>query len=164
MYDNAVELAENPAVLQLKIACGHARLIALNIHERKARGVPDLVDKMAVAFDALFGQADIAALGSHGRQGEAEAVRAEFFDNLQRVDDVALGFAHLLAFRVAHQGMNVDIPERHVTHELQAHHHHAGHPEEKNVKAGHQAGGRIEVCKLRVFPASPGSKTATGPS
>jgi hypothetical protein len=64
----------------------------------------------------------------------ADGVGAVLLRHLQRVDDVALGLGHLLPLGVAHQAVDVDLAERHFAHELQAHHHHAGHPEEQMSK------------------------------
>ena len=72
------------------------------VHEGEAGGVPQLVDEVAVAFDAGFGQADVAAHGGKGRQGEAQGVAAVLVDHLQRVDDVARGLGHLAAGLVTH--------------------------------------------------------------
>ena len=46
---------------------------------------------------------------------------------------------------VAHQAVDVDLAERHVAHELEAHHDHAGDPEEDDVEAGDQHAGRVEA-------------------
>ena len=50
---------------------------------------------------------------------------------------------------VAHQGVDVDGAERHIAHEVQAHHHHAGDPEEDDVEAGDQHVGRVVALQLR---------------
>ena len=39
---------------------------------------------------------------------------------------------------VAHEGVDVDVAERHLVHDVQAHHHHPGDPEEDDVEAGDQ--------------------------
>ncbi len=85
-------------------------------------------------------------------------------DDLQRIDDVAPGLAHLLALGVPHQGMDVDIPEGNVPHELEPHHHHPGHPEEEDVKPGHQDGGRVEDFQVlgAVRPAQGGKRPQRG--
>ena len=119
------------------------------MHQGEARGVPQLVDEVPVALHPLFGQLDVAPLGGESRQGEAERVGAVALDDLQGVDDVAVGLAHLLALVVAHQGVDVDVPEGHVAHELQAHHHHARHPEEEDVEAGHEHRGRVKGLEQR---------------
>ena len=59
------------------------------VHEREPGSVPQLVDEVAVTFDTVFREADVAAHGGEGRQGEAQGVGAVFFDHHQRVDDVA---------------------------------------------------------------------------
>ena len=43
-----------------------------------------------------------------------------------------------LPLGIAHQGVDVDVLEGDLVHEVQPHHHHAGHPEEEDVEAGHQ--------------------------
>ena len=93
---------------------------------------------MLVALNPLLGHADVAALGRKGCQGEPEGVGAELVDHLQGVDDVALGLAHLVAVHVAHQGVQIDILERNVLHDVEAHHHHPGHPEEEDVEPGNE--------------------------
>ena len=69
--------------------------------------------------------------------------------------DVALGLRHLLALLVRHQPVQVDGAERHLLHEVHAHHHHAGDPEEQDVPAGDQHAGRVVLRQLRrlVGPA-----------
>ena len=54
----------------------------------------------------------------------------------ERIDDVALRLRHLGAGVVAHQRVDVDVVERDLLHEVEAHHHHAGDPEEDDVEAG----------------------------
>ena len=51
--------------------------------------------------------------------------------------------------------MDVDVAERHFLHEVQAHHHHAGDPEEDDVEAGDEGARRIVAPELRrlVGPA-----------
>ena len=51
--------------------------------------------------------------------------------------------------------MDVDVAERHFLHEVQAHHHHAGDPEEDDVEAGDENVGRVVALQLRrlVRPA-----------
>ena len=71
------------------------------------------------------------ALGQQGFEGDA-------IDDVQRVEHIALGLGHLLAFAVAHQAMHIHFAERHIAHELDAEHHHAGDPEKDDVKAGDQ--------------------------
>ena len=60
-----------------------------------------------------------------------------------------LRLRHLLAVLVAHQRVDVDGAERHVAHEMQAHHHHPGDPEEDDVEAGDQDVGRVVARELR---------------
>ncbi len=80
------------------------------------------------------------------------------FDDLDGVDDVALGLRHLLAIGVADEGVDVDLAEgdgvgegargavghRDVEHEVGAEHDHAGDPEEEDVEAGDEELGGIE--------------------
>jgi hypothetical protein len=47
------------------------------VHQHEARGVPDLVAEVAVAFDAVQVELDVAAGGGERRKGEAQRVGAE---------------------------------------------------------------------------------------
>ena len=133
------------------------------MHQGKAGRIPELVDEIAVAFDALFGHLDVAALGGEGRQGEAEGVRAIDLDDVQGIDHIALGLAHLLAVIVPHQGMHIHVAEGHVVHEMQPHHHHPGHPEKEDVEAGHQGRCRVEgLQQLGLLGPAHGGKGPQG--
>ena len=78
----------------------------------------------------------VAARAGAAGQGEAQCVGTEFVDPVQRVDAVALGLAHLLAFRVADQAVHIDVLERDLAGDVLGHHDHARHPEEDDVEAG----------------------------
>ena len=77
-----------------------------------------------------------------------QILQADAIDEVQGIQSVALGLGHLLAFRIAHQAVNVNLPERHLAGELKGHHDHTGHPEEDDVVAGHQHIGRVEALEV----------------
>ena len=60
--------------------------------------------------------------------------------------------------------MDIDVAERHFVHEMQAHHHHPGDPEEDDVEAGDEHARRIAVFQLRrlVRPAEGGEGPERG--
>ncbi len=139
-------LADDPAVHGvggLRLACGRGEH---PVHFRKPHRVPDLGDEIAVRLDMLRAQLGVAAHRGHAGQGKAQRVGAIGVDQLQRVDDVALGLGHLGAFFVAHQPVDIDGAEGHLAHHRQLHHHHPRHPEEDDVEAGDQRVGR------KIFP------------
>ena len=80
-------------------------------------------------------QLDVPALGGKRRKREPERIGAVLVDHHERVDDIALGLAHLLAFGVAHERVDVHVPERDLVHEVEPHHDHARHPEKDDVEA-----------------------------
>ena len=144
-----LETMQDPAVMQsLQGRRVELRFAPVHVHEGEAGRVPNLVDEMPVALDARLGQLDVAAHGGEGGQGETQGIAAVPVDHLQGVDDVARGLGHLLAVLVADEGVDVDVLEGHVVHELQAHHHHAGHPEEEDVEARDQERRRVEGRQL----------------
>ena len=117
---------------------------------------------LRVCFADLLGQVRLHhAAGALVHQGlEVDAV-----DEVDGVEHVALGLGHLVAVGVAHQAVDVDLAEGHVVHELQAHHDHAGHPEEDDVEAGDQHAGGVEGLRAGRCPrASRGWRRATAPS
>ena len=132
-------LVRDPAVERLLgVMRIEIRIVGAAVDLGKARRVPELGREIAVALDALRRQFDIAALRRHGREREAQGVGAVLVDHFQRVDDVAFRLRHLGAAGVAHQGVDVDVVERHFFLEVQSHHHHARDPEEDDVEAGDQ--------------------------
>ena len=119
------------------------------VHLSKAAGVPELGCEIAVGFDQMRRKPDVVALRGLARQRKAQRVGAIVVDDAERVDDVALRFRHLGALLVTNQAVDVDSRERRLLHEMQAHHHHPGDPEEDYVKAGHQRIGRVVALDLR---------------
>ena len=70
--------------------------------------------------------------------------------DVERIDHVALGLRHLVAVLVGDDRRQVDGAERHLPHEVQADHHHAGDPEEDDVGAGDEHVVRIERRRARA--------------
>ena len=84
-------------------------------------------------------------------------------DDLDGVDDVALGLGHLFAVGVADEGVDVHVFEwdrfrkraraavghGDVEHEVAAEHDHARDPEEEDVEAGDELGGGVEGGEVR---------------
>ncbi len=130
-------LADDPLVHELLWACW-IELIPHRafIHLRETRGVPELGAEIAIAFDALFAEFDVAPLRRHRRQSEAQGISAKLIDELQGVHGIALGLRHLGAGGVTHQSVDIDLVERHFFHEVHAEHHHPRHPEEDDVVRG----------------------------
>ncbi len=185
----ALQRADDPAIRQGQ---GHfaavrvqAAVLVLGVHQYVARGVPDLVAEVTVAFDAAHVPLDVAAGGGQRQEGEAQRVGAVgvdavrkfltraladllFFlrlhqpagalvhqgvqvdavDQIERVQHIALGLGHLLAFRVAHQAVHVHLLEGHLAGELQRHHDHPRDPEENDVETGYQHIGGVEGFQL----------------
>ena len=91
----------------------------------------------------------VGALGDQLFQGDA-------VDQVDRVEHVALGLAHLLAFGCRAPGRDVDVPERHLAGEVLRHHHHARDPEEDDVEAGDQHAWRAgKVASSGVLSGQP---------
>ena len=159
------ELADDPAVDPAPVGRRiEVRPIGRVVHLAKARGVPDLGREVAVAGDPALGELDVPPLHRQRRQGEAQRVGAVLVHQVDRIDHVALGLGVFLPLAVAHQPVDVDIGEGHpaaaglVAHEMHAHHHHPGDPEEDDVLAGDQHAAGIVAREFRrlVRPAQGG--------
>ena len=151
--------ASSVRIQRLTLEAGVVRLETRDrgdaVHLGEARRVPELGAEIAVAGDAARIELHVPALRRHDGQREAQRIGAVFVDQFERIDDVALRLRHLRAVLVAHQGMDIDGVERLLLHEVQAHHHHPGDPEEDDVEAGHQRAGRVVGRQFRrlVRPA-----------
>ncbi len=121
------------------------------VHLAEARGVPQLGAEIAAGLDAIEPEADVAPLPRRDAEREAQRVGAVFVDDVQRIDDVALGLGHLLPALVEHAVVDEDVAERHFVHEVQAHHHHARDPEEDDVERGDEDRGRVVARELGRF-------------
>ena len=127
-----------------------SRIHAVDIDEHEARRIPYLVSEGAITIGAAFAECNVGARRGHGGQRETRGVGAEALNDVQRIDHVALGLRHFLAFSVAHERMDVNLPKRHAVvflgapsaglfygrillvafHKVAAEHDHACHPEE----------------------------------
>ena len=155
---------------------------AVHVHEDEAGGVPDFVGEGAVALGAGDVEGDVGAGRGHAGQREADRIGPVLLDDLDGVDDVALGLGHLFAVGVADEGVDVDLAERNgfgeraraavghgnVGREPAAEHDHARDPEEENVEAGDEERGGVEgvevgACFLRqIRPAEDGDGQQAG--
>ncbi len=89
------------------------------VHLREARGVPKLGAEIAIAFDALFAELDVASLRRHRRQRKAQRVGARICRSSPADPSRCPSTSTSSARRVAHQGVDVDFVERHFLHEVQ---------------------------------------------
>ena len=82
-----------------------------------------------------------------------QSFQIDSIDQIEWVDRVALGLGHFLAFGIANDGVDINVPERHLAREVFGHHDHPGDPEEDDVKACDQdRAGQIALefwCVLR---------------
>ena len=124
---------------------GHAGsgLEFFQVDEHKSRGIPDFVGEGAITEDAIFAQNDIGARRGHAGEGEAHGIGAEFLVELDGIDAGALGLRHFLAFRRAHQRVQINLAERNAARELQAHDDHPRNPKKQNVVGGYEGAGRV---------------------
>ena len=114
------------------------------VHLQKATGIPDFGGEVPITLKPCCRHFDVTALRCHRRQGESQRVGAILIDKFQRIENIAFGFRHFLAFSVANQRMDIDLTEWHFAiHEVHAHHHHAGNPEKDNIKTGNKNIARI---------------------
>ena len=121
------------------------------LHEAESRRVVYLVDESPVAFEPFVRKFYVASCERHHREGEAESVRAVFFSDYERIDDVSFALRHLLAEFVADKTVEKYLSERFLAHELVSHHYHSRNPEENDVEACFHKGRRVIFRKFRRF-------------
>mmetsp|Transcript_498 Transcript_498/g.824 ORF Transcript_498/g.824 Transcript_498/m.824 type:complete len:496 (+) Transcript_498:478-1965(+) len=137
----------------------------LQVAQDEAPRVPQLVGEVPVGLHLLHAERHVLAGGDARDQRVPQGVRAVLLQRVDGVDHVALGLGHFLPRGVAHQAVHVDHLKGGLAGELDAHHHHAGHPEEQDVVPRLQALGGVEpleVLALRVGPAHGGEGPQAG--
>ena len=118
------------------------------VHQDETAGVPELIRKIPGGFDTFRGETHIVSGGVAGHQREPEGVGAVLGDDLQWIDTVPQGFAHLPALGIPDQSVEEDCAEGLLSHLLVAGEHHADHPEEDDVVARNQHIRGIEVFQI----------------
>ena len=92
LSDEVVIEAEHPLILERKFF-GQFRLLgAVEIHEDKACGVPELIGKVAARLNLFVGISHIVSGAVAVGKGEAQSVRAVLVNDLERVNAVAQRF------------------------------------------------------------------------
>ena len=126
----------------------------LQIDEDESRRIPDFVGKGLVPRNSLFAQRDIRARRGFNGQRETQRVCAKAFHPLERVNDVAAHFGHLLSLRVQNERVQVERSEgnslgsRFPRGEMQAEHDHARIPEKQNVVTADEQRRGIKRAKV----------------
>ena len=95
--DHLVKAAHDPAIFKLNPVlleqfvdlCRRHRLVSFQVHEEKAPGVPDLVAEGAVAGHSGDRKRDVRSRRCRNAECETHCIGTIFFNDLQRVDDVA---------------------------------------------------------------------------
>jgi len=116
------------------------------------RGVPEFRGEVAPFFDLFFIEADILTARRDAHQAKAQPVGAVFLDQLQRVRRVAEQLRHFAALLVTNQAREINLPKWNVVFvairfsrpKLEAGNNHSRHPEENDVRRGHQHARRIK--------------------
>ena len=97
-----------------------------------------------------------------GRALLEQRLERDAVDQVDRVEHVAFRLAHLLALRVAHQAVDVDVAERHLAGEVHRHHDHPGDPEEDDVVAGDEHASTAGTARApSVFFGQPSDENGT---
>ena len=171
-----LELVEDPAVGVGEVLAGREVLLLVltedlgTVHQRELGGVEELGGEVTGGLRGILTDRQVGAGVGAAGQGEAQGVRPVVADPVHRVDAVAQGLGHLAAVLVADEAVEEDVGEGHLRATVAlfgtraglagteggaldgvgegAEHHHAGDPEEEDVVAGDQHGGRVELLQL----------------
>ena len=156
--DGVVVLVEERGLEAGRDGVERAVVAHLAAHLAEARGVPELVAEVAAALDAFLVELHVLAERRDLEQAEAQAVGAVLRDELERIGRVAERLRHLATLFVADDAVEIDVLERNAlldrrarAGELEAGHDHARDPEEDDVGAGGQRGGRIERVEAALL-------------
>src|SRR5207244_12456694 len=68
----------------------------INVHEREAGSIPNLVSKSAIALGPALVERNVSSRCSHRGQRKPCRIRPKALNDFQGIDDIALGLRHLL--------------------------------------------------------------------
>src|SRR3989344_5753983 len=134
--------------------CGDVELELLDIRsnfKNKAGDIPQLVRKMFVSANTVFGKLHVVARRSAHDERETNGIGAIFFYHVDRVDDIAERLTHLPSFFISHKTVQVDVFERYRSQMESAHEYHARDPEKKDIVARFKKRGRVICCEIVCF-------------
>ena len=131
------------------------------VHE--AEGVPDFVAEVSSLLTQFFIKEDVVASRSGEHHAHSDAVSTIFLNESDGVGAVAQLFGHLASEVVTHDAGEIDIAEGNVAGVFHARHNHSCHPEEDDVRSGHEVGGGIVVGKFGVVGMVDAVEEADGP-
>jgi hypothetical protein len=98
--------------------CSRPQVLALDVHQHEAGGVPQLVAEVAVALAAAHVELDVAARAGEAGEGEAQGVGAEGGDAVGEflarllLDAGGLLGVHQAGGALGHQGVDADAVDQ----------------------------------------------------
>ena len=164
-FYKGVCLGKNPFVGWRQVVKAHlAQVGFLYIHKHEPGSVPYFVGKVTAGDDLLLGETHIVTRCISCHESQAQRVSAVLVDNLQRIDTVAQGLAHLASLLIPHKTVDEHVVKRTFAGVLISGEYHTDNPEEDNIITGHQHVGRVEIIEiLGLFrPAQSGEWPQSG--
>ena len=133
------------------------------LHHTEAGCVVQLVGEVLAFFNLLLVELDVGTGGGDSHQTETQTVGAVLGNQVERVGAVAQALAHLAAQQVTHNGGEEYVAEGLAACKAVAGHNHAGHPEEDDIRAGHQVAGGVELGQAFLVHGGEGPQPAAEP-
>ena len=148
--DEPIQAAQNPAVFPVLrrgqfVPAGQSGL-PIKTGENKSSGIPDFVGEVAGGLHPGFGESQVVARCCAGGQSKPESICPIALQQLQGIQGIAPGLAHLGARRVPDQPVDENGVKRHFSGVLDAQHDHSGDPEKQDVVTRFQHRGGVEVA------------------
>ena len=129
---------------------GHFHLGTYFPSLHQTEGIPNLIVKVTSLFAKGIVEEDVVAGWGREHHTHAHTIGTVLLNQIEWIGAITERLRHLAAELVAHDTGEVNVLERHVAHVLVSGHNHTCHPEEDNIRAGHQVGCRIVVLNLFV--------------
>ena len=149
LLGHPIQATDDPAVFSmLKIGDvfpTFKRIRFLQVGHHVSGSVPQFVGEVSASLQLALVHPHVVAWGCAGGQCESDRIRAIQVDNLQRIEDIALNFAHLDTVRVQHHSMEIHRVERLFAHVEKAAEDHPRHPEKQDVVARLHDRGWVEI-------------------
>ena len=144
-----VDYGNNSLILCMEVARLRIMQVeAIEIHLDESGGIPDLICEVSRILYLGPVESHIIARSIACHEGKPQGICAVLVDDIERIDTIAKGLAHLAALVITHKSVDQHMMERNLTCLLDSREYHSDDPEEDDIISCHEDICRIEILEV----------------